>query len=214
MLSCHSKKSNDNVRAFLYGVERAANKANNYHASAAKMALVKAASLGSTPEHRAAVARLVRNLAPPRHIFQMRQNLEHREMMVKCRQSPRPHPSHDGIRGHRLKRQVLANFSAALRVMLRRFLNPPPVIAKYAAVRWNHQLDIEWIEQRQRIQILRQHVVLGMPADIGRDVLQNVIARNQITMLRRIQAQMPRRMPRRPHRFQPPSAHRNPLAAF
>src|SRR5258706_3206560 len=125
-------------------------------------------------------------------VIQVRQDLEPREVVMKRRKRARPDLPYQRVRGQRPRRQVPQDLPTAIVMMLRGGADAVAMPAKRPAVRWNYQVDVERLQQLQRVQILRQHVVLRMPGDVRGDLLQQMIARNQVAMLRRIQAQVPR----------------------
>ena len=51
------------------------------------------------------------------------------------------------------------------------------------AVRGQYPIDVQLFDGIDRIDELREHVVSRPPSDVGRDVFENVIAGDQITML-------------------------------
>src|SRR5258708_4202218 len=82
------------------------------------------------------------------------------------------------------------------------------------AVRGQDPIDVQAFDGLDRIEEFGQHVVTGPPAYVGRDVFEDVIAGDEIAMLRRVEADVAGGVTGGPDDFERTSAHGDALAAF
>ena len=120
-----------------------------------------------------------RNLALPLQMLQMCQNLKHRETVVERCQLSVP-KSGDQVRGAgRSAIEQPQNSRAALCVVFACLAYPIAMAREWRSVRRQNQIDFKPLQHVERCQVITQSILLRMPADIRRNVLQNLVAGEQ-----------------------------------
>src|SRR5258706_14538894 len=94
------------------------------------------------------------------------------------------------------------DFIAALVMMADSGRNPGAMPGKRLAMARQNQIHIQADHVLKRFQELREHVAAGVPGDVGRYVLQNLVARKQQLSLPRVKADVAGRMARCPDNFE------------
>ena len=85
--------------------------------------------------------------------------------------------------------------------------------AERRAVRGQHQVHLQRRDAVERGQEFPQRVVIGLPADVGRDVLQDMIAGEKHTPLRLVEADVAGRVARSPDHLEVADGGRDRLAS-
>ena len=128
------------------------------------------------------------HLAAPVHVLQMRQNFEDREMVIDGRKLSPPQLRDHLMRRLRSPADQIPNFVAALAVMDGGFLNPGAMPGEGLVMAGQDEIDIQRSEAIIRHEEFVQHVAVGMPGNIRRDFLQDLIAGEKHLVLARVEA--------------------------
>src|SRR5260370_34829816 len=105
------------------------------------------------------------------------------------------------MRGLRRLVNQAEDFIASLAMMADGGRNPGAMSGKRVAMAGQNEIHIQAEHVFERFQELRKHVAAGGPGNVGRDVLQNLIARKQKFPFTRAEADATGRMARCPHNF-------------
>src|SRR5450755_2673998 len=111
-------------------------------------------------------------------VFQVRHHFEDGKPVVERGQVSVPQPFGDLVRGGCAALNERGDAGATLGVVLMRLLYPIAMAGEGRAVRWQDQIQVKGGNAIERGKKLAQGVAAGLPSDIRRYVLQDVIARN------------------------------------
>src|SRR5713101_505143 len=142
------------------------------------------------PPLRHSLALDARHFSLPLEVFEMCQDFEDGKTVMEWRE--RAVPKLVGQIGSAFRRAVeqSQNARAPLGMMLGGFADPFAMAGKGRAVRGQDQVDLEPGQILKRQEKLAQRIAAGVPADIGRNQLENLIAGKQHAAFASIKADM------------------------
>src|ERR1051326_1184886 len=108
----------------------------------------------------------------------------------------------DFVRRGRAVRDCSIDLVTTAGVMRHRVPNSGAGSRERFAVRRKDVLDLEAADAFERRQIITQRIRARMPRDVGRDAVQDVVARKEDLALRRVQTDMAWRMTGRTYNFE------------